>query len=131
MTQCFVCHGMTGKGDGPAGQAMNPKPRDFTKKEGWKKTRKPSHIFDVLTHGLQGTSMPPFSGLSEKDRWTLTHYVLFLGPKPEQDLPDDIKKLGLDLVSESSVSTRTPHKNPPPIPIDLAIELMAKDGKVR
>lgn len=29
-TFCFSCHGLTGKGDGPAGAVLNPKPRDFT-----------------------------------------------------------------------------------------------------
>ena len=28
---CFTCHGMTGKGDGPAGAALTPPPRDFSK----------------------------------------------------------------------------------------------------
>lgn len=27
---CSVCHGPTGKGDGPAGVALNPPPRDFS-----------------------------------------------------------------------------------------------------
>ena len=27
---CFTCHGMTGKGDGPAGAAIKPPPRDFS-----------------------------------------------------------------------------------------------------
>jgi mono/diheme cytochrome c family protein len=29
-TNCFSCHGATGKGDGPVGSALNPKPRDFS-----------------------------------------------------------------------------------------------------
>jgi mono/diheme cytochrome c family protein len=29
-TNCFSCHGATGKGDGPVGAALNPKPRDFS-----------------------------------------------------------------------------------------------------
>lgn len=29
-TLCVSCHGTTGKGDGPAGAALNPKPRDFS-----------------------------------------------------------------------------------------------------
>ena len=29
-TLCFSCHGSTGKGDGPAGAALNPAPRDFS-----------------------------------------------------------------------------------------------------
>jgi mono/diheme cytochrome c family protein len=27
---CTSCHGTTGKGDGPVGAALNPKPRDFS-----------------------------------------------------------------------------------------------------
>ena len=27
---CASCHGPTGKGDGPVGAALNPKPRDFS-----------------------------------------------------------------------------------------------------
>lgn len=29
-TLCISCHGATGKGDGPAGAALNPAPRDFS-----------------------------------------------------------------------------------------------------
>jgi mono/diheme cytochrome c family protein len=29
---CAVCHGPAGKGDGPGGTALNPKPRDLTDK---------------------------------------------------------------------------------------------------
>jgi mono/diheme cytochrome c family protein len=28
--QCVVCHGIKGKGNGPSGKALNPKPTDFT-----------------------------------------------------------------------------------------------------
>ena len=27
---CVTCHGLTGKGEGPLGAALNPKPRDFS-----------------------------------------------------------------------------------------------------
>ena len=29
-TNCMSCHGPAGKGDGPVGAALNPKPRDFS-----------------------------------------------------------------------------------------------------
>lgn len=28
--RCATCHGTSGKGDGPTGKALTPKPRDFT-----------------------------------------------------------------------------------------------------
>ncbi|MBI3327315.1 MAG: c-type cytochrome [Nitrospinae bacterium] len=30
MTHCFTCHGVTGKGDGPAAASLEPKPRNLT-----------------------------------------------------------------------------------------------------
>jgi mono/diheme cytochrome c family protein len=30
MTNCMSCHGTTGKGDGPVGAVLTPKPRDFS-----------------------------------------------------------------------------------------------------
>jgi mono/diheme cytochrome c family protein len=30
MANCMSCHGMTGKGDGPVGAALQPPPRDFS-----------------------------------------------------------------------------------------------------
>ncbi|PKL77538.1 MAG: hypothetical protein CVV27_05150 [Candidatus Melainabacteria bacterium HGW-Melainabacteria-1] len=29
--RCATCHGTSGKGDGPTGKSLTPKPRDFTK----------------------------------------------------------------------------------------------------
>jgi mono/diheme cytochrome c family protein len=30
QTNCVLCHGESGKGDGPGGATLNPKPRDWT-----------------------------------------------------------------------------------------------------
>jgi mono/diheme cytochrome c family protein len=32
-TNCMSCHGMTGKGDGPVGAVLTPRPRDFSTAE--------------------------------------------------------------------------------------------------
>ena len=46
MANCMSCHGMTGKGDGPVGKALNPPPRDFSKGE---------FKFDADKNGEAGT----------------------------------------------------------------------------
>ncbi len=30
VQQCMVCHGLSGKGNGPSGKKLDPKPTDFT-----------------------------------------------------------------------------------------------------
>jgi len=43
---CWTCHGKSGTGDGPAGAALNPAPRDFTKGD---------YKFDADKDGTPGT----------------------------------------------------------------------------
>jgi len=78
--QCTSCHGAKGKGDGPAGQYLNPKPSDFAdslkgKSDDW--------IAKSITGGgpAVGLSpvMPPFSSLTADQVKTLVDYVKHLG----------------------------------------------------
>lgn len=77
---CLVCHGEKGQGDGPAGVALNPKPRDFTK-DPMKQGNKPAEVFVSITEGLKDTLMVGFPQLSEEERWGLSYYVLSMNPK--------------------------------------------------
>lgn len=83
--KCVWCHGLSGKGDGPAalgmGERGNPKPRNLVQAN-YKIRSTPAgqlptdaDIFAVLTRGMPGTSMVAFSGLSEEERWQLVYYV--------------------------------------------------------
>jgi len=74
---CAACHGDAGKGDGPAGAALDPKPRDLVK-GAFKKGTQAAQVFDTLTKGLDGTTMISFGHLSEQERWALTYYTLEL-----------------------------------------------------
>ncbi len=47
---CAPCHGTTGKGDGPASVAMNPKPRDHTNGAYMDKLSN-LHIYTVIKQG--------------------------------------------------------------------------------
>lgn len=77
---CVVCHGDHGQGDGPAAGSMDPKPRNLVKDK-FKAGDSPKQIFNTITNGLYGTSMPPFEYLSEQDRAALAYYVESLRKK--------------------------------------------------
>ena len=69
QTRCAVCHGKTGKGDGPGSAGLNPKPRDYSSPE-WQKSVTDEHISKIIVGG--GTAvglsalMPPNPDLVDK-----------------------------------------------------------------
>jgi mono/diheme cytochrome c family protein len=71
---CAMCHGAEGKGDGPAGMSLNPKPRNFVEGK-WKKGGTRLGLFEVLVNGLPPSSMASFKHLPVGDRWALVHYI--------------------------------------------------------
>ena len=77
---CLMCHGPQGHGDGVAGKALKPPPRNFTKDE-FKQGVSPEEIFATITGGVKGTPMMAFGHLSETDRWGLTFHVLSMVPE--------------------------------------------------
>jgi len=68
-TRCSTCHGPQGKGDGPAGAALNPKPRNLGD-AAWQKSVTDDHIEKIIVGG--GTAvgksamMPPNPDLASK-----------------------------------------------------------------
>jgi mono/diheme cytochrome c family protein len=77
---CWTCHGELGLGDGPAGAALNPKPRNLQEAEGWKNGKSLEGIMKTLMEGLAGGSMVSYKdSLTEEERMAVTEYVLSLG----------------------------------------------------
>ena len=84
-TNCMSCHGATGKGDGPVGAALDPKPRDLsvgefkfdTDKDGTAGTD--ADIKNVVQKGAgaYGGSMlmAPWPTLSDTDIENVTVYI--------------------------------------------------------
>jgi mono/diheme cytochrome c family protein len=68
-TRCVMCHGESGKGDGPAAVALNPKPRNYTDAV-WQKSVTDEQIKKTITEGgaAVGKSplMPAQSDLKQK-----------------------------------------------------------------
>ena len=49
-SRCAMCHGKTGKGDGPNGMTLNPKPQDLTTKD-WQKSVSDAQVRSVILKG--------------------------------------------------------------------------------
>jgi high-affinity iron transporter len=71
---CAGCHGISGRGDGPAGAAFDPAPTDFHNVERARQ-RSLYGLYSTITLGVQGTGMPSFANLTETQRWALAFYV--------------------------------------------------------
>jgi mono/diheme cytochrome c family protein len=72
QANCTVCHGVTGRGDGPAASSLAIPPADFV-------VHVPYHtdkfFFEVISRGF-GDVMPSFGEqLSEEDRWNLVNFL--------------------------------------------------------
>tara|TARA_B100001123_G_scaffold419860_1_gene525547 strand:- start:888 stop:2840 length:1953 start_codon:yes stop_codon:yes gene_type:complete len=85
--KCAFCHGVKGKGDGPSAEYSFPQPRNFTK--GHIKIRSTSYgkiptdedLFNAITRGMKGTTMPGWGHLSKSDRNSLVLYIKSLSKK--------------------------------------------------
>jgi mono/diheme cytochrome c family protein len=80
---CALCHGVSGKGDGPSGQFLQPKPADFsTVLQG----KDDAYIAKVINEGGAGVGkssvMPAYEGVfSRKQIQGLAQYLKgFLSP---------------------------------------------------
>jgi len=76
---CAVCHGTSGKGDGPGAAALNPKPRDYTN-GAYMKTRTDDQLRKVIKDGgaASGFSavMPAWGPtLSDQDITNIIAYI--------------------------------------------------------
>src|SRR5947207_12336376 len=74
-TNCISCHGASGKGDGVAAVALNPKPADWTSAK--VQSESDGSLFWKISNGRG--PMPPWKHLPEKDRWDLIANVESLG----------------------------------------------------
>ena len=72
ITNCAPCHGDRGRGDGPAAQALNPKPADHSSALVQNETD--GALFWKLSQGRN--PMPAYGKiLTEQQRWELVNYI--------------------------------------------------------
>jgi len=119
---CASCHGMSGRGDGPAGAGLQPLPRNFTGEAGWKNGPTVTGLFRTLALGIPGGSMAAYDYLPPEDRFALAHHVRTLtGFAPPPDTPQEVA--ALDREFGLSEGYRKPHR----VPVALALERMGSE----
>jgi mono/diheme cytochrome c family protein len=121
-TTCISCHGSEGKGDGVAGAALNPKPRNFHAAEGWKNGRKVTEIYKTLQLGIQGSGMAAFDYISPADRIAIISFIRTFMTDPPKDTPEELA--ALDQTYKLSLGTKVPGQ----IPVAGAEKLIEKDN---
>jgi mono/diheme cytochrome c family protein len=60
-SKCQICHGVDGKGDGPAAASVTPQPADFTNPNFWQKNDN-DKISNIIKHGhamMPAFDLPP------------------------------------------------------------------------
>lgn len=97
QAQCTACHGVSGRGDGPAAAGLDPKPVAFTE-PARARERSPFALYEAISQGVSGTSMASFASLSPEDRWALAFYVGGLA------YPPDIQQEGARLWRQDEVA---------------------------
>ena len=123
QSNCASCHGVDGKGDGPASQGLNPPPRNYTIKTGWVNGQKISQIYETLENGITGSAMRSFDYLSPEDKFALAHYIrkTFI-PDPPEDSKSDLQNL------EQTYNLSKARKIPGQIPVEAAMNLIIKEN---
>ncbi len=119
---CSSCHGAEGKGNGPAGASLNPKPRDLTVAGGWKNGPRLPELFKTLDEGIKGSSMVSYNFLPKKDRMAILHHVQSLAgfQRPAEDAK------ALDAVAKLVGSAG--EVVPPRIPVSLAMRHLSAEA---
>jgi mono/diheme cytochrome c family protein len=77
--QCLVCHGATGKGDGPAAVHLEKRPGNLSNPKLWEQSD--GALFWKINEGHR--PMPTFKNImSDEERWPVINYIRTLAPKP-------------------------------------------------
>jgi high-affinity iron transporter len=85
QSNCAACHGAAGDGNGPQAGAFEPRPTNF-QDHARQFERSVYGLYNTISLGVEGTSMPAFGNLRADERWALAFYVSqFVSTEEERD----------------------------------------------
>jgi mono/diheme cytochrome c family protein len=73
--KCALCHGERADGNGARREGLSGKPINFHNNE-WRANTSPLAVFEVVSEGKRGTSMPAWPTLTDEQKWDVIAYVL-------------------------------------------------------
>lgn len=120
---CASCHGETGMGDGAGAAALNPKPRNFHQKDGWKNGRQFTAMYRTLLEGIPNSGMNAYAFMPVEDRICIMHYVRTFA----DDFPPVTKEELTQADAMYSISKGT--VTPANIPSALAVEKLIAEAQ--
>lgn len=103
QSHCASCHGAQGRGDGPLAAGLNPPPIALSDPERARE-RSVFSLHQIITRGVEGTSMPGFATLSEDERWAVAFFAATLSYSDE-DRQAGAKLWSSGLALQASVPT--------------------------
>jgi mono/diheme cytochrome c family protein len=124
---CAACHGLNGDGNGPATVWLFPKPRNFNaglfKIQSTPSGALPTDedLFQTITRGMPGSSMPSFSYLSEQERREVAQYVKWLTAEAD-DQGNRINKF-----EEAKGELKPPREVPPEPGVNVEALVQGKE----
>ena len=103
-TNCAVCHGIAGHGDGPIAKQFDPPPAVLSNPQLTGDTNTTAYDnFEVLNVGIAGTVMMSWAGvLSEAQIWDVTYYLRSFSNANVQLPPVNLDLAALESAGESA-----------------------------
>src|SRR5215216_3846526 len=129
VSNCVPCHGASGKGDGPAGVGLNPRPGDFTQHMAPGK-HTDGQVFLWIANGYPNSAMPAWSPrLSDEQIWQLVGYLSTFGQSSAPGQPT--AQANLASPTQQTVPAQVPLAQEPLPPLVLARQenIWLSDGK--
>jgi len=101
-TTCATCHGITGAGDGAAGQGLDPAPANFLDSEvmNWVSAYQ---AYNTIKLGVPETGMIAYTNYSEEELWDLAFYVKSLQYKNKSSDTIQLRKVFNNVFSSFSL----------------------------
>lgn len=123
QNNCASCHGNSGLGDGAAGVALNPKPRDLSSTDGWTNGREFPQLYKTLEEGILQNGMAAYEYLPPIDRIAIIQYIRTLADFPQVT---DEQVQELDAAYQLTKGKQTTNQ----IPVDLAMTKVVNENKI-